>query len=350
MKITDPRVEPVPRFLSPVARLLNDPRDLVFVWLALRCLMLAAVGVALFFVRLPWQFTLPAYWLLLFGALVDRFTLMLHCTSHRPLFNKRARFLNHVIPWLIGPFFGQTPNSYFAHHLGMHHREENLPADLSSTMRFRRDRLDHWLRYYLRFLCFGLFELEIYFYRQKQWKLFKRVLVGETTYWLALAALAWVRPIPTLTVFFGPLLAIRTLMMMGNWAQHSFIRAGTPENPYHSSITCINTRYNRRCFNDGYHILHHVKPACHWTEHPSEFERALPEYGRQDALVFEGIDYFGIWTSLMLRRWSHLARHTVRLEGAPERSPEQVIALLKERVLPIPALLPEQARSLPAEA
>ena len=348
MKITDPRTESVPGFLAPTARLLNDPRDTVFVWLALRCLGAAAVGVTLFFVQVPWRFVAPAYWLLLFGTLMDRFTLMLHCTSHRPLFSKRFRVLNHAIPWLIGPFFGQTPNTYFAHHLGMHHREENLAADLSSTMRFRRDRLDHWLRYCGRFLLVGLFELQVYFFRKRQWKLFKRVLAGEGCYWLGLALLAFVKPLPTLVVFVVPLVAIRTAMMMGNWAQHSFIVAASPENPYHSSITCINTRYNRRCFNDGYHILHHVKPACHWSEHPAEFEGALRDYARYDALVFDGIDYFEIWGCLMLRRWSKLASHVVRLEGAPARTPEQVIALLKQRVQAVPAQVAVPADGLAA--
>jgi hypothetical protein len=142
---------------------------------------------------------------------------------------------------------------------------------------------------------------------------------------------------------------MRMLMMMGNWAQHSFI-AETPENPYHSSITCINTRYNRRCFNDGYHVLHHVKPACHWMEHPIEFERALPEYARHDALVFEGLDYFEVWTSLMLRRWSHLAAHVVLLEGAPSRTRQELIQLLQQRVLPVARPLAVTTRGTAAEA
>jgi fatty acid desaturase len=348
MEITDPRHETVPSFLQPTARLLNDTRDTVFVWLGLRCLTLAALGVALFFVKVPWLVAAPLYWALLFGALLDRFTLMLHCTSHRPLFKKRFRVLNNVIPWVLGPFFGQTPNTYFAHHMGMHHREENLAADLSSTMRFKRDRVDHWLRYCGRFMVIGLFELELYFFRRRQWKLFRRVLLGEGCYWLTMAALAWFKPIPTVVVFVGPLVAIRSMMMMGNWIQHSFIRAETPENPYHSSITCINTRYNRRCFNDGYHILHHVKPACHWSEHPAEFERALRDYARHDAIVFDGVDYFQIWILLMARRWSRLATHFVRLEGAPVRTPDQVITLLKERVMPVRTALTVERNELAA--
>jgi hypothetical protein len=83
-------------------------------------------------------------------------------------------------------------------------------------------------------------------------------------------------------------------------------------------------------------------------EHPTEFERALPEYGRQDALVFDGIDYFGVWTCLMFRRWSHLATYVVQLDGAPHRTREQVIAMLKERVQPIVAAVPASESSLAA--
>src|SRR5688572_3843142 len=145
MKIIDPQTASAPRFLTPVARLLNSPRDLPFVWLTLQCLGVVAAGVTMFFVAGPWRFAAAGLGLVMFVLLIDRFTLMLHCTSHRLLFKKRYGLLNHVIPRVVGPFFGQTPGSYFLHHLGMHHREENLEPDLSSTMRFRRDRIDHFL-------------------------------------------------------------------------------------------------------------------------------------------------------------------------------------------------------------
>jgi hypothetical protein len=268
---------------------------------------------------------------------LDRFTLMLHCTSHRPLFRARYKAFNRIIPWFLGPFYGHTPNTYFAHHLGMHHREENLKDDLSTTMPFRRDRFDHWLRYYLRFMLVGIFELAYYFYKRKNSKLLTRTLVGEFGYWALVAGLAWLDPARTLVVFVAPVILIRTLMMAGNWGQHAFVDANHPGDPYRSSITCINTRYNRRCFNDGYHILHHVKASCHWTEHPIEFERNLAEYAKRDAIVFEGIDFFQVWVFLMLRRWNALAARFVQLPGAPARSREEVIALLQSRMTPIRA-------------
>jgi len=336
--LTDPRVAPAPAFLASFAGTLNDPRDVYVIWQMLKCVGLAALGIALFFVPVPaiW-YAAPFYYALLFGGLLDRFTLMLHFTSHRPLFASDYRGFNRVIPWLIGPFFGQTPTAYFVHHMGMHHREENLADDLSSTMRFQRNRFDHWLRYYLRFLIIGLPELALYLVRKKRYKLFGRLLAGEGCYLAAVALGLAFRPEATLVVFVVPLLAIRTLMMMGNWSQHAFICQQNPADPYRASITAVNTRYNRRCFNDGYHILHHVNPRCHWTEHPTEFEKSLPECAAHDALVFDGLDYFQIWLRLMFGRWGALADRVVQLEGAPRRTRDEVIALLKSRVARFPS-------------
>jgi fatty acid desaturase len=336
MELTDPRIAPVPWYASWVAPVLNDPRDAVFVGLIVQCLVHAAVGVSLFFAGPAIAWLAPIYWVALVAITLDRFTLMLHCTSHRPLFKPKYRQLNLIIPWVISPFFGQTPNTYFAHHLGMHHAEENLAADLSSTMRFKRDRFTHWLRYWSRFLSMGLVDLTRYMFRVRRPKLAQRVMVGELSYWAVFALLCCFWPVPTLVVFGVPLVLIRTLMMMGNWGQHAFIASDGPANPYTSSITCINSRYNRRCFNDGYHIGHHLQARAHWTEYPVEFENNLELYAKNDAIVFEGLDFFMVWLLLMTGRWSMLARAFVQLPGAPVRNEREIIAFLKERMEPFP--------------
>lgn len=334
----DPSQARVPWYAPWVVPLLNDPRDAGMIGLMGQSALLSACGVALFFVDSSWLLYLaPAYWLALVGLVLDRFTLMLHCTSHRQLFKSKYRALNAGIPWIIGPFMGQTPESYFAHHMGMHHVEENLADDLSSTMRFQRDRFSHWLRYYGRFILFGLPELVLYFRRRNRSRLLRRVLFGEGLYWLVILALGVWKPAAVLVVLVGPLLLIRTLMMIGNWGQHAFVSATQPNNPHLASITCINSRYNRRCFNDGYHIGHHLNARSHWTEYPAEYRKNLQEYGQKDAIVFEGLDFFTVWLFLMTGRWSRLARGFVRLPGAPERDESAIIALLKERVRPVRA-------------
>ena len=119
-------------------------------------------------------------------------------------------------------------------------------------------------------------------------------------------------------------------MMAGNWAQHAFVDQGSPANNYRNSITCINSTYNRRCFNDGYHIGHHLKSTRHWTEMPTELAQNLRRYEAEGAIVFAGIDFFGVWLLLMLGRYDSLAR---RFTALGERHPptEEIIALLRSR-------------------
>jgi len=333
----DPRSAAIPRYARFATPLLNDPRDATFVALMMQCGAVALAGVGLYFVGPLFWWLAPVYLALLFVGVIDRFTLMLHCTSHRQLFQPRHRVLNQIIPWVLCPFMGQTPETYFAHHMGMHHVEENRPGDLSSTERFQRDRIGQWLRYWGRFMTVGLFDLVRYFAKNGRRRLLRRVILGEATYWIAMAVLLRVNPKATFVVFLLPYLVMRTLMMAGNWAQHAFICPEQPGHPLRASITCVGTRYNRRCFNDGYHALHHVMPRCHWTEHPAEFERNIEEYGQNDAVVLRGVDFFQVWLLLMSGNWDRLARAFVRLPGAPERTHEEVIAFLRTRVRPIVA-------------
>jgi len=320
---------------GPLVNLIHDERDLPFVHLILQCAAVALLGIGLFFVEGVYFWPLAVAWWAVWGlGVLDRFILMLHCTSHRVLFKKS--WMKHIIPWAIGPFFGQTPQSYLVHHIGMHHIEDNLKADLSSTMRYQRDSLAGWLHYWLSFLFTGLPRLAAYHYRRPSKKMFWRLVAGEGAFWATVAVLAYVDWRATLVVFVGPVLFVRTLMMAGNWGQHAFIDAENPADQYRASITCINTRYNKRCFNDGYHILHHVKPRTHFTEYPVEFEAMRAEYGRRDSIVFDGLDFFEVWALLMLGRKDVLARRFVRLPGAPNRTDEEVIALFDARLRAFP--------------
>jgi hypothetical protein len=166
-------------------------------------------------------------------------------------------------------------------------------------------------------------------------KLAARTLGGEVFFLAAMSVGLWLNWRPTLAVFVFPYVFVRFLMMFGNWGQHAFVDAARPASPYVNSITCINSRYNRRCFNDGYHIGHHVKATRHWSEMPEDFQRNVDTYAKEGAIVFEGIDFFMVWLLLMTGSWRRLARAYVRLPGAPERTEEEIIVLLKERVRPI---------------
>jgi fatty acid desaturase len=255
---------------------------------------------------------------------------MLHCTSHRPWFNKKNNWLNYYLPWIIGPFFGQTPETYASHHLAMHHRENNLEKDLSSTMEYQRDSVRGFMLYFSRFFFTVIPTLALYFNNREQIQLRNKVIRGEVIFFAGCILLCLIHWQATVMVFLLPLLLSRFIMMVGNWAQHSFVDADDPGNFYKNSVTCINTRYNHKCWNDGYHISHHIKPNLHWTLHPEHLANNLGVYAENKALVFHGIHFLHIWWYLMNKDYKKLAHHVVNINGT-FASENEAIDLMKAR-------------------
>ncbi len=320
-------------------RLLNDERDLPFVYLTLKVSYTMLPFVAILFLPVvnAWIWGAAAIIYLYLNNVTYKgpFGLMLHCTSHRPLYKKKYAALNYVIPWVLAPFFGQSPDTYFAHHIGMHHAENNLEADESSTMPYQRDSGRGFTLYFLRFLFTGIYTLVAYHFMKKHTRMAYRTVRGELLFILFCAALCFVNWPATLVVFILPFLAFRLVAMAGNWVQHAFISPEEPENPYTNSITCINVKFNHKCWNDGYHISHHINPTMHWTEHPLYFREQLAEFARHKAVVFAGLNFLDIFILLMRDRYDQLAEHFVNV-GGNFRSDEEVIAFLRSRVKPVP--------------
>ncbi|MDO1449863.1 fatty acid desaturase [Rhodocytophaga aerolata] len=315
-------------------RLIRDERDLPFMYLtvAISC-TLVPMAIFLYLPLLDgwlWWLFAAGYLLLNNFYFKGPFGLMLHCTSHRKLFKKAYNWANYYLPWMLGPFFGQTPETYFSHHIGMHHPENNLPEDKSCTMFYQRDSLRGFMNYFCSFLFTGIFGLSAYFLKKNRKKLLISTIMGELAFFVMCIALSFLDWKATLVVFILPFLISRFISMLGNWTQHAFIDAADPGNPYKNSITCINTVYNKKCWNDGYHISHHIRPSMHWTQHPVYFLTTKKEYARNQAIVFDGVDYLAIFYYLMRKRYDILATHVVNIENTYS-SHEQIIALLKQR-------------------
>ena len=315
--------------------LIRDERDLPFIYLCLKITFIV-IPVAIY-LYIPGQFNwwIASLYLVLNLVIgLGPFVLMLHNTSHRKLFKKEFGLLNYYIPWVLGPFYGESPETYFHHHVAMHHPEENLPPDISSTMKYRRDSIGAFMTYFGRFFFIGIYELTLYFKQRKRTMFLRKVLLGESSFILMCILLSLINWKATLFVFILPFVFVRFGMMAGNWAQHAFIDKNDPGNSYHNSITCINSAYNKKCFNDGYHIGHHLKPAMHWTDMPVDFIKNQNIYASQKAVVFEGVDYFYIWFLLMTKNYNKLASKFVNINHAfPDR--DSIIAFLKTRTAKI---------------
>ena len=331
--ITDPVFEPrkhssFDRFLLHYVK---DERDLPFVFLCARIIFLVIpLAIALFFVKGTVFWIVAILFLASQLYLMGPFVLMLHNTSHNVFFKRKYKLGNRLIPWGLCPFMGQSPDTYFAHHVGMHHAENNMEHDDSSTMPYQRDSFADFMKYFLRFLFIGIFNLVNYFRFRNKKKFVRQALVGEITFIIVCILLAYFNWKATLIVFVAPLIIVRFMMMAGNWAQHAFIDPNKPEDNYLNSITCINSVYNRRCFNDGYHIGHHLRPHMHWTDMPKDFLNNSDKYAANKALVFEKVDYHQIWSMLMFKKYDSLANYVVNLNGM-YNSKEEVVAVMRER-------------------
>ncbi len=314
-------------------RHLVDARDEVFVRLTLATIarisvLMAALYLALYAARLP-TLLVGAVYIAIWAYTVPPVVLMLHNTMHRA-FIRSPRWLNRAHGYAMSLLLG-IPPAYPEHHLGMHHAEDNMFGDLSSTLRYRRDSFVHFLAYFLRFLLLAHVEVPLYLYRHRRRRMMRRMLVGEIGQLGLIIALCWFVTPFGLFAFALPTLIIRFMMMAGNWGQHAFVNTARPNDGLSNSITCINSSYNRRCFNDGYHIGHHLKANRHWTELPQDLVDHREAYAAAGALVFERLDFFMVSLMLWTGQWRRLAQRSVHLDGA-EPNLDEVVAMLKRRV------------------
>ena len=319
-------------------RLIRDERDLPFVHLTLRIsLFMLPLAILLYLPFIDgwlWWTIAAGYFFLNNLYFKGPFGLMLHCTSHRPFF--KYNWMNYYLPWVIAPFFGNTPETYYIHHIAMHHVENNLEEDISSTMHYQRDSFSDFLKYLGNFLFFAVFQLYDYQKAKKRYRFLPRLIVGELSFYGLCLLLCLVDVGATVVVFILPYVIFRIITMVGNWTQHTFVDPDEPDNLYKSSINCINVKYNHRCWNDGYHISHHIRPRLHWTRHPQEFQKNVDQYAANEAIVFDGLDFLQVFYFVMRRRYDVLAHHFVNLEGRYE-SEEEVIQMLKYRTQKIAA-------------
>jgi|KBSSwiS6_1023812.scaffolds.fasta_scaffold08047_2 hypothetical protein len=330
-------------------RYINDPRDLPFIHLLTAIhLMVLPAAIILYTPLLQgwywWLLYIPYFYVsqLYFKG---RFGLMLHCISHRRLFKKGYTWLYHWIVWGVCPFFGHTPETYFVHHMAMHHVENNMPDDGSSTLRYQRDSLWGFINYVCRFLFMGFRDTFLYLFNRKWKKFYMRLTYGEFSFFLFCIAMCFVNFSATLLIFIIPFLFARIVMMIGNWSQHAFIDISDPEE---NTINCINTKYNHTCWNDGYHAVHHLRPALHYTDIPAEFMKHKDEFAEKKVLVFDNIHYLHIFLWLMTRRYDKLAANIVNINNIFS-SEEEVIALMKERTRRFsPQWIKEHSRTLQA--
>ncbi|KAI1807237.1 hypothetical protein F4811DRAFT_507536, partial [Daldinia bambusicola] len=264
---------------------------------------------------------------------VGAYTLMMHQHIHAGgVLRKQSliHLFDITFPYILDPLMGHTFNSYYYHHVKHHHVEGNGPDDLSSTIRYQRDNVWHFLHYVGRFYFLVWLDLPLYFLRKDRPTFALKAAFWELFNYTMFLTLFKLNSRPTTFVFLLPFMLLRFGLMVGNWGQHALVDADEPDSDYRSSITLIDVPSNRYSYNDGYHTSHHLNPLRHWREHPVHFLANKQTYSAEHALVFHNIDYIEITVRLLLHHYDHLARCMVPIgERQMAMTLEQRAALLR---------------------
>eukprot|EP00760_Papus_ankaliazontas_P036543 PhM_4_TR8341/c0_g1_i1/m.17910 len=290
---------------------------------------------------LSFALTVLLYYFLTFESL-EQYILGLHCLVHRPCFVPSAKFLVTVYVWVLGVPFGEVPETYYSHHISMHHPANNGFDDISSTMQYQRDKPLHLFVYWVRFM-FCQYPLLSYLSKVGNVKRAKSFVIGEATFWGLAILYTYFMPMNGFFFLLLPVVLVRTGMTVGNFGQHAFINPEDPFVNYNQSAVIVNSPYNRVGFNDGYHILHHDHPTAHYTELSLLFKHNLEKLAEHDSAVFDAsasdghiVDWVTISILLMQQRWDILAKAFVDtraiVAGKPRRAQQEIEEMLKNRV------------------
>lgn len=236
--------KPIDRFLvrpytTWAKRIVRRPTDVVFLTHILICLATSVPSALYLYYNFSWPHAI--FHLAMQGYYCGPFTLMLHnCIHNNGLLASGNAWFDKSWPYILEPLMGHTWDSYYYHHVKHHHVENNGPGDLSSTIRYQRDDLLHFLHYVGRFIALIWIELPLYFWRKNKRSLALRTLGSELSSYAFIGLLARCNLRATIFVLIVPLVQMRIGMMVGNWGQHALVDELEPDSDFRSSITLID--------------------------------------------------------------------------------------------------------------
>lgn len=278
-----------------------------------------------------------AYHILTYGpyfAFFSQVATLIHKEGHEPkgFFKKRFSFLNKFFGYFLVFFYGHVPEGYPMGHMRIHHKHDNAPDDVTSTVFYDRTQALRFMIYLFEFMLFWTgISIAYDHYKRNHLKEFRKMLIGMFCYYGFIATVMYFNFWFGFAYLLLPHLSAIIFLAVINYVWHAWTDPNEPKNIYKNSITVLNGEYN--VYNEDYHVEHHKRPQTHWEEYPLNFEKHLPEYASNRAIIFENTQAFEIFFWLMFGSYDKMADHMLDLNN--DMSQEDKIVLLKQRLQPI---------------
>jgi len=232
-------------------------------------------------------------------------------------------------------FYGVLPATFAYGHSINHHRYNNGPSDVVTTSDKPRDSFVNWIAYLPRWFAYACnLSCLIQFAREGNWKVVAKVSFGTvyTFLWMGFWAyhLGFLFAVSYLAF---PFFEAGILLAAVNWSWHAFIDPDDVENEFVQSITIFDGNVNM--LNEDAHVVHHQKPAAHWTDHPKIVEEHWEKYGEFRGSVFRNTHAFEIFGMAVAGNYEMLAEKFVDLHGEKtgnKLSKKERMDLMKSRL------------------
>jgi fatty acid desaturase len=258
---------------------------------------------------------------------------LIHKEGHeaKGMFKKPFGIFDNFFGRFIAVFYGHVPECYPMGHMRIHHKHDNAPDDVTSTVYFDRSQASRFLIYLFEFMFYWTgISVAHHHYRKGKMKEFRKMMYGMLGYYGLITVVMIINPLFGFAYMLLPLLSSIIFLAVINYTWHAWTDPTEPKNIYKNSITVLNGHYN--VYNEDYHVEHHKRPQTHWEEYPINYEKHREEYASNRAIIFTDTQAFEIFFYLLFGSYQKMADRMVDLNG--DMTNEDKIALLKHRLQP----------------
>jgi hypothetical protein len=235
--------------------------------------------------------------------------------------------------FFLNPVCSRIPHFYRAHHVYMHHVENNGVDDLQTTVFRDRTSFFDFCKHALLLAVSNSLGMDLYRYFSERHNGRERrsLVLGLTAWFAVLGQIALMNPaaaVVILVIHFAGAVpgAVNTYV----W--HGLVDLDDTENVYKNSVNSV--------MNDGrlaigsLHLRHHLKGGEHWTRQFAMTEEDRKNCERHHAVLFLPFQANVLLKAFWTRRFDVIAQRMVRFDEQAG-SADDAIALIRARTRPL---------------